>query len=77
MCERQSKRVRAHRPTEGRMKEMNKTYAIVEMIDGEQIQLVRSLRFTACVHLCDLCVAGEYKICVFVRPSWSVLRKAS
>lgn len=34
---------------------MNKTYAIVEMIDGEQIQLVRSLRFTVCVRVC-ICV---------------------
>lgn len=34
------------------MKEMNKTYAIVEVIDGEQIQLVRGLRSGLCVCLC-------------------------
>lgn len=28
-----------------RMKEAGKTYAIVEVIDGERIQLVRALRF--------------------------------
>lgn len=60
------------------MKEMNKTYAIVEVIDGEQIQLVRGLRSGLCVCLCvcvHLCVwLGNMYICVFVHPAWSVVR---
>lgn len=33
------------------MKEMSKTYAIVEVIEGEQIQLVRRLSAVVCLRL--------------------------
>lgn len=39
--EREEERAPEYGGKEQRMKEMNKTYAIVEVIEGEQIQLVR------------------------------------